>query len=79
MSQHLIVDFLNRTYVFKPFNDAKIVAHRVKKYKESNRENNESPEAVAESTHILQKIQVKKTKEAQSQDVEADGHIDITI
>lgn len=79
MSQHLIIDFLNRTYVFKPFNDAKIVAHKVKKYKGSTRENNVSPEAVAESTHILQKIQVKKTQEAKSQDVEPDGHIDITI
>ncbi len=81
MSQHLIIDFINRTYVFKPFNDAKIVNHKLIKYQGSNRKNNVSPEVFAESTHALHKIQVKKIKEEkpQDQDVITDKHVDITV
>lgn len=79
MSQHLINEFINRTYVFKPFNGAKIVTHKVKKYQGSNRKNNVSPESIEESTHALHKIRVTKMKEEKQQVVDADGHIDITI
>lgn len=79
MSQHLITEFLNRTYVFKPFNGAKIVNHRVKKYQGSNRKNHVSPEMIAESTHSCHKIQVKKTQEDKQQGSEADKHIDIVV
>ena len=79
MSQHLITEFINRTYVFKPFNDAKIVNHKVKKYQGSNRQNNASPEMVAESTHPLHNIQVKKVKGDKAQDSQADKHIDIVV
>ncbi|WP_354623330.1 hypothetical protein [Psychromonas sp. MME2] len=84
MSQHLIVDFINRAYVFKPSNDAKLVIHKVKEYQASNRKNNFSPEMAEESTHSLHSIKVKKIQPAsdnqqESQDVKPDGHIDITI
>lgn len=81
MSQHLIIDFLNRTYVFKPFNDAKIVNHKLQKYQGSNRKNNVSPELFAESIHPLNKIEVKKTEEEKRQDQEVitDKHVDITV
>ena len=81
MSQHLIIDFLNRTYVFKPFNDAKIVNNKIKKYQGSNRKNNVSPELFAESIHPLHKIEVKKEDEEKSQhkNVLTDKHVDITV
>lgn len=81
MSQHLITEFINRTYVFKPFNDAKIVNHKIKKYQASNRQNNVSPELFTESTHALNKIEVKKIDEVKerAQDVITDKHVDITV
>lgn len=79
MSQHLITEFINRTYVFKPFHDDKIVNHRVKKFQGSNRENHVSPKMVAESTHLYHKIQVKKAAEDKLQDSDAKEHIDITV
>ena len=78
MSQHLITEFINRTAVFKAFNDAKIVNHKVKKYQASNRKNNVSPEDIEESTHILQKIQIKKT-ETVSDKEDDNEHIDVTV
>jgi len=78
MSQHLITEFINRTAVFKPFNDAKIVNQKVKKYQPSNRKNNVSPEEIEESTHILQKIQIKKTKTVNDKEDENE-HIDVTV
>jgi len=79
MSQHLITEFINRTYVFKPFHDDKIVNHRVKKFQGSNRKNHVSPERVAESTHLENKIQVKKNKEDKQPNSETGKYIDITI
>jgi len=66
MSQHLITTFINQNYTFKVLNGAKLVSHKLKKYDPSNRHNNSSPEDIAESVHILQKIKIKKekTKEA---------------
>ena len=82
MSQHLLTEFINRTYVFKPFNDAKIVNHRVKKYQGSNRNNNVSPEVLAESRHALHKTEIQKNKEDKQQSIENNAeqeHIDITV
>lgn len=76
MSQHLITQFVNRSYVFKPFDGAKLVNQKLKKYQASNRNNNNSPEDVAESTHILQKIKVKEKNE---QPKEGESIIDITV
>ena len=76
MSQHLIAQFINRSYIFKPFNDAKLVSHKLKKYEPSNRNNNNSPEDIAESVHILQTIKVKQKK---SQDGAPRTIIDITV
>ena len=78
MSQHLITELINRTAVFKPFNDAKIVNHKVKKYQASNRKNNVSPEDVEESTHVLQKIHVKNKKSVSDKE-ENNEHIDVTV
>jgi len=44
MSQHLIVDFLNRRRIFKPFRPAKLINHKIKKLKASDHKNNVSPE-----------------------------------
>ncbi len=76
MSQHLITQFINRTYIFKPFNDAKLVNQKLKKYQSSNRNNNSSPKDVAQSTHILQKISVKEKKQFE---VASESNIDITV
>ncbi|WP_022939806.1 hypothetical protein [Psychromonas hadalis] len=76
MSQHLITQFINRSYVFKPFNDAKLVNHKLKKYQASNRHNNSSPEDVAESTHILQKIKIKEKKSVED---EQGSNIDVMV
>lgn len=76
MSQHLITQFINRSYVFKPFNDAKLVNQKLKKYQASNRNNNSSPEDIAESTHILQKIKVKEKKTPPEDN---HGIVDITV
>lgn len=78
MSQHLITEFINRTAVFKAFNDAKIVNHKVKKYQASNRKNNVSPEDIEESTHVLQKIQIKKKKTVSDKE-DDNEHIDVTV
>ncbi len=78
MSQHLITQFINRTYTFKPFNDAKIINKRLQKYQASNRKNNVSPEDIAESTHILQKIRIKAKQQEKTDETESE-HIDVTV
>lgn len=76
MSQHLITAFINQNYTFKALNGAKLVNHKLKKYDPSNRHNNNSPEDIAESVHILQKINVKKEK---TKEVASKLIIDITV
>lgn len=76
MSQHLITQFINRSYIFKAFNGAKLVNHKLKKYEPSNRNNNNSPEDIAESIHILQKIKVKQQS---TDDSEPESNIDISV
>ncbi len=78
MSQHLITQFITRTYIFKPFNDARLVNQKLKKYQASNRKNNISPEDVAESTHPLQAIKVTK-KKSEEQTQEDEKHIDLMV
>ncbi|WP_413699339.1 hypothetical protein ACLKMH_17895 [Psychromonas sp. KJ10-10] len=78
MSQHLITQFINRTYVFKPFDSARLTNEKPKKYQASNRNNNSSPEDVAESIHNLQKIKVRN-KDNDKDDGESKTHIDITV
>lgn len=77
MSQHLISQFINRSYVFKPFNGARLANHKVKAYESSNRENNNSPEDIAESTHPLQKIKIHPKEDKQNE--ESESTIDITV
>jgi hypothetical protein len=83
MSQHLITEFINRTYVFKPFNDSKIVNQRIKKYQGSNRKNNISPEKIAQSM-LLEKrmINNQNTEENlknEAEKISEDKYIDITV
>jgi len=59
MSQHLITQYINRSSIFKVLNGAKLTSHKLKAYEASNRDNNISPEDIAESLHILQKIKVR--------------------
>jgi len=76
MSQHLITTFINQNYTFKALNGAKLVSHKLKKYDPSNRNNNNSPEDIAESVHILQKIKVEQKK---AKDESSNSIIDITV
>tara|TARA_R110001583_G_scaffold100306_2_gene246253 strand:+ start:370 stop:603 length:234 start_codon:yes stop_codon:yes gene_type:complete len=77
MSQHLINDFIHRTYIFKPFHSNQLTTNKLVKYQKSNRHNNNSPEDVEESVHYL-----KPTKAANRVDDQPDKkiqHIDIII
>jgi hypothetical protein len=76
MSQHLITQFINQSYVFKAVNGGKLVNHKLKKYQHSNRENNNSPEDIAESIHILKKITVQPKSPQQKK---PQSQIDITV
>ncbi|AGH81433.1 hypothetical protein PCNPT3_07475 [Psychromonas sp. CNPT3] len=67
MSQHLITQFIQPPAVFKSINGEKLVNHKMKKYKASKQENNSSPEDVAESVHLLKKINVKQETESSEQ------------
>ncbi|WP_299667715.1 hypothetical protein [uncultured Psychromonas sp.] len=77
MSQHLINDFINRTYVFKPFQTNKMSTGKVVKYQASNRNNNASPEDIEESVHFLKHITA--TKKTDQDEKPETKHIDITI
>ena len=77
MSQHLINDFINRTYVFKPFQTNKMSTGKVVKYQASNRNNNASPEDIEESVHFLKPI--RATKKTEQEEMPETKHIDITI
>jgi len=83
MSQHLITEFINRTYVFKPFNNSKIINQRIKKYQGSNRKNNISPEMIAESIEVKKKMtNTQEIDEDSSNEVaqkSEDKHIDIIV
>jgi hypothetical protein len=76
MSQHLIAQFINCTYIFKPTKSMKFGNQKLKRYQSSNRENNNSPEDVAESIHSLKKINVQ---EKDTDQIEAQSIIDITV
>lgn len=79
MSQHLLTEITNRTYVFKPFQESKLVNHRVKKYQGSNRENNIAPVMVAQTEHPHQSDLNKQEKKQAEQQSGTDKHIDITV
>jgi len=83
MSQHLITEFINRTYVFKPFNDSKITNRPIKKYQGSNRKNNISPEMIAQSTPLkhkeARKQEIKNDSEEDKEQKSEAKHIDIII
>ena len=77
MSQHLINDFIHRTYVFKPFHSNQLTTSKVVKYQKSNRHNNSSPEDIEESVHHLKPINaLEKVDQEPKQKIE---HIDIII
>lgn len=82
MSQHLIIDFINRIPTFKPFKGAKIVNRKIKKYQGSNRDNNELAQVVAKGTSAISKVQSAVNNEQNEQNSEGDESckkIDITI
>tara|TARA_R110001583_G_scaffold16561_14_gene67845 strand:- start:12864 stop:13100 length:237 start_codon:yes stop_codon:yes gene_type:complete len=78
MSQHLITQFINRTYVFKPFDSTRLANEKLKKYQASNRNNNSSPEDLAESTHNLHRIKVREQQKDKGDD-ESTTHVDIIV
>jgi hypothetical protein len=78
MSQHLITDFIHRTYQFQPFKTNKLIATKLVKYKQSTRQNNNSPEDIEESIHYLKPIKAAKSIKP-NDDQEKEQHIDITV
>ena len=81
MSQHLINDFIHRTYLFKPF-DKKLITGKTVKYQKSNRHNHSSPEDIEESIHNLKPIKSVRNDESQkgkSKTVQQEKNVDITI
>jgi len=83
MSQHLITEFINRTYVFKPFNDSKLINRPIKKYQGSNRNNNISPNMIAQSIPLkpkeIRKQGIKKNIEGDNEQKSEEKHIDIIV
>ena len=84
MSQHLINDFIHRTYIFKPLTGEKIINKKMGKYQASNRKNNTSPQDVEESVYDLKMLKIKPVPKksddsATDADVDPDKHIDITV
>lgn len=77
MSQHLINDFIHRTYIFKPFHNNQLTTSKLVKYQKSNRNNNTSPEDIEESVHDLKPNKVtSKVDQKENNKIE---HIDIII
>jgi len=85
MSQHLINDFIQRTYIFKPLMGEKIINKKMNKYQASNRKNNTSPQDIEESVYDLKMVKaqavIKQSDEEPASDSESDQEkrIDITI
>jgi|GEM_PF-2295674 len=82
MSQHLLTEFINRTYTFKAFKDARIVNRKIKKYQGSNRDNNELPQVVAKGASVINTVQtaVNNEQEEEKKDAgEVGKKIDITV
>jgi len=77
MSQHLINDFIHRTYIFKPFQTNQLTTSKLVKYQKSTRHNNNSPEDIEESVHYLKAI--KAAKRVDDQADKKIEHIDIII
>lgn len=77
MSQHLINDFIHRSFVFKPVNGDRLVNKKLQKYQASNRQNNTSPEDVEESIHYLKPI--KRIVPKEKEENETTDHIDVTV
>ena len=76
MSQHLITDFINRTYVFKPFYGGGIINHSIKKTNGTNRKNHISPEIFIKNAHSSHTKEVDKDT---SLNKDEKDHIDIII
>ncbi|MEL0659241.1 hypothetical protein V6255_08820 [Psychromonas arctica] len=86
MSQHLINDFIHRTYLFKPFNNNKLTTQKLVKYQKSNDHNHSSPEDIEESVHNLKSIVLVKSDKPQEDKTKTESkseakikHVDITI
>ena len=75
MSQHLINDFMNRVYIFKPLQGEKISNKKISKYQASNRNNNNSPQDFEDSEHMLKPISGAQPREKKV----PEGIVDIVI
>lgn len=56
MSQHLINDFIHRTYLFKPFQREYMNNKKITKYQASNRDNNNAPQNFEGGVTMLKPI-----------------------
>lgn len=79
MSQHLIIDFINRNPAFKPVKGGKIVNSKLKKYQGSNRDNNGLPQALAQGSSPVNKVQAAVANEQGEENSDSAKKIDITI
>lgn len=83
MSQHLINDFIHKNVVFKSFHGGRIINKKMVKYQASNRENNTSPEDVAESViasnYVKEKVATNNQKDEKKSADEDLEHIDIIV
>lgn len=80
MSQHLIIDFVNRITTFKPIKGAKIASRKIKKYQGSTRDNNELPQEGAQDTSVMNKVHSAGLDQEENREPrESAKKIDITI
>jgi len=79
MSQHLITDFIHRAYQFQPFKTDRLTTTKLVKYKQSSRQNNNSPEDIEESIHYLKPIKATKSVKTTDDHEGEQKHIDIIV
>ena len=86
MSQHLINDFIHRTYLFKPFYNNKLTTQKLVKYQKSNDHNHNSPEDIEESLYKSKSTFLVKNHKPQEDKTQKQTnneskikHVDITI
>lgn len=74
---------MHKNVVFKSFHGGRIINKKMVKYQASNRENNTSPEDIAESVlasnNANEKIVSKNTKDEKQSTVHDTEHIDIIV
>lgn len=76
MSQHLITQFINRRYVFKRFNGAKLINDKLKKYPASHRHHHHSSHDIVATRDMPS---VSADDQPETSDPVPTSHIDISV